>query len=391
MNKFAIPMASALALVLLLASSAGLVAATGIRPGEDLPAPAMLEEDVRNYIPIQGRLADVGGSPLTGSYEITFRLYDVENGGTALCSDTNMVTVTGGLFTSAILGDCAGDVHGQQLWVSLQVTGDSEMAPRQPIYAVPYAWSLRPNSDIIGWVGPGAILDIENWDPAGRGLRSYAMAETGENFGVVGAARSPGGYGGYFYNNNATSGVGLYASSTAGVAIQAGGSGVIQSAANSYVWVSGNGIRLFNHANDAYIDMDTVGGAKVTCGASGNDVNVMLPITVTGPLYGQDVKVTGLDLYYVGTEFDGIQAVLLRRQTGVCDTGDCYASLLDHHTFLGCDHNVSDTGCSRHWDLTTNNVLTEESGILYLTIEINFGGAGGWVKIGGARLTLEHD
>ena len=38
-----------------------------------------------------------------------------------------------------------------------------------------------------------------------------------------------------------------------------------------------------------------------------------------------------------------------------------------------------------------NNVLTADSGILYLTLELAFNSDTSWVEVGGVRLTLEHD
>jgi hypothetical protein len=55
-------------------------------------------------------------------------------------------------------------------------------------------------------------VHIENGSTTGRGLRSYATAESGANYGMVGASRSPDGYGGYFYNNGG--GIGLWGWST---------------------------------------------------------------------------------------------------------------------------------------------------------------------------------
>jgi hypothetical protein len=80
------------------------------------------------------------------------------------------------------------------------------MTPREAIYPVPYAFSLRPGAIISGSTSQ-AILHIENHHSAGRGLRAYAMSETGTNYGVIGRSRSPNGYGGYFYNDGG--GVGL--------------------------------------------------------------------------------------------------------------------------------------------------------------------------------------
>jgi hypothetical protein len=345
---------------------------------------------VQNYFPIQGRLTDASGNPLDGDFTATFRLYDVYTGGTALCSDTNLIHVAKGLFNSEVWGDCQDHIIGQQLYLSIEIEGNGEMEPRQPIFAVPYAWSLRPNAKIIGTVGPEAILHIENWDPSGRGLRAYAMSTTGTNYAIVGAARSPDGVGAYIYNNGG--GTGLRAESNTGAAIKATGSGIIQSTAVSSLWISGNNLRPYRQSDGVIIDMDTVGGAKVTRGATGGNKNVMLPISITGPLFGQNVTVTGMDVYFVGdTGFDSITTILLRRQNGVCSAAACYATILSDSTDYSCEDSVNPTGCTVHRDLTTNNVISADSGILYLTFELAFNGATSWVDIGGVRLTLEHD
>ena len=53
-------------------------------------------------IAYQGRLADTGGAPLTGTYNIEFRLYDVLGGGVPLWEElwtgSNAVQVSDGLF-----------------------------------------------------------------------------------------------------------------------------------------------------------------------------------------------------------------------------------------------------------------------------------------------------
>jgi hypothetical protein len=179
-------------------------------------APRTLSPDApdasSHFIPIQGRLTDDSGNPLDGTYNMTFRLYGAYTGGTALCEDTRGVSVNNGLF-SAYMEGAGCPIDGRQLYLSVQVGDDSEMAPRQFIDNVPYAWSLRPGAVISGSLGSNATLHIENWGAGGRGLRVYAMDETSTNYGIVGASRSPDGYGGYFYNNGG--GVGLYASSNA--------------------------------------------------------------------------------------------------------------------------------------------------------------------------------
>ena len=389
MKKTVIPYFGAVALIVFLALTASLVFAGDEGPSGENQSPSQVNEDVLNYIPIQGKLTDASGNPINGVVPIKFRLYDVLTGGTELCFDNNSVEVVNGLFSSEIWGNCQNQMNGKQLYLSIEVNGNGEMEPRQPIYAVPYAWSLRPNASIVGSVNSDAILHIDNTSPSGRGLRAYATSPTGTNYGVVGASVSPDGFGGYFYNS--MSGTGLQAESSTGIALKTSGTGVIQSTANSYLWISGNGVRPFHQSDSTIIDMDTVGGARVTGGAAGYR-NVMLPITITAPLYGQNVTVTGLEIYYAtDTGSDAVTAVLFRRQTGVCETASCYAALLTDFTDLPCDDSAHPTGCSHHYNITTNNVLTANSGILYLTIEMNFSTPTSWIRIGGVRLTLKHD
>jgi hypothetical protein len=184
---------------------------TGSEEGSDVSAQA---SNVNNYFPVQGRLTNASGNPLNGTYSMTFRLYDVVSGGTALCSDTNSVTVGNGLFNTEVWGDCQDDITGQQLYLSIQVESDPEMSPRQAVYAVPYAWSLRPGAVIEGLLGSNAIVHIENSGISGRGLRVYATDTTSVNYGIVGASTSPNGFGGYFYNNAAGTALKAWSNST---------------------------------------------------------------------------------------------------------------------------------------------------------------------------------
>jgi hypothetical protein len=179
-------------------------------------------EAVASALPIQGRLTDADGNPLSGGYSVRAGIYDARTGGTELCSDTDTVMVEDGLFIMYLDGTngcSSSDIDGKQLYLGITVGSDPEMTPRQGIYPVPYAWSLRPGATISGTIN-GAILHIENWNTSGRALRAYAMATSGENYGVVGASRSSNGYGGYFYNTAAGDGVkgegwfGVYGSGT---------------------------------------------------------------------------------------------------------------------------------------------------------------------------------
>ncbi|MGA1823700.1 MAG: tail fiber domain-containing protein [bacterium] len=50
------------------------------------------------FINYEGKLTDLAGSPLNGTYEMIFYLYNVETGGTALWSEQQSVTIADGIF-----------------------------------------------------------------------------------------------------------------------------------------------------------------------------------------------------------------------------------------------------------------------------------------------------
>lgn len=181
-----------LAALVMLALVGGFAYAQGSGPGQgDEVRPQGVAANAPGAIPIQGRLTDAGGAPLNGVYTMKFNLYEVASGGTAVCGDTRTVTVTNGLFSDYMDG-CYTDVNGQKLWLGVTVGSDAEMMPRQVLMPVPYALSLVPDATISGTTGSGRpILHLENWATGGRGLRSYAMATTGENLDSSMASQYP--------------------------------------------------------------------------------------------------------------------------------------------------------------------------------------------------------
>ncbi len=386
--------AGALLLGLLLALAAGIIQAQGTGPVPDAPSAPEAASAVDNKIPIQGRLTDADGHPLDGEYTITATLYDAPTSGTVLCQSADPVSVEDGLFQTTIDGCSTAVMDGRQLYLGIQVGSDAEMTPRQPIYPVPYAWSLMPGA-VISENSTAPVLNVINRGD-GWALSAYSnghdavhgRSDAPDHAGVSGT-NTGNGIGVYAYTQGGT---GVYAYSESDVALHAAGTGVIQSSATSCLWISGNDVRPFHESDGVIIDADTIGGAKIYRGPNAGNKNVMLPITIVGPLYGQPVTLKSLTIYFVGySEFEGITAVLLRRQTGVCATSDCYETILYDTTDYSCDAAVNPTGCSVTYDLTQNNVLTPDSGILYLTIEMTFGGETTWFELGGVRLEMEHD
>ncbi len=366
-----------LTLCLLLILSAEYGTAQEITSETSPLSPDETEAMVMSRIPIQGQLTDNTGDPLTGNYSVTFRLYDSATDGAQLCQDTQALSLDNGLFSTAMQGCTVSDINGRQVYLGIQVGSDPEMMPRQPIYPVPYAYSLVPGADLRGALSGQSMLTVENSSSEfSTAISGLSSAPTGMNYGVHGTSNSATGYGGYFENS-------------AGTALKAAGSGVIQSTASSHIWLSGNGVRPYHQSDTTIIDMDSVGGAVVSRGAATGNKNVMLPITVPGVLYGQDLKVTHLFIYWRGDVIaDNITAVILRRQTFV---GSYVNITYQVPTNFTCADEFYPNGCTIHYVLTNNNVLTQDSGILYLTLELSFDSAASWIQIGGVRLVLEHD
>lgn len=126
----------------------------------------------------QGLLTNASGQPLNGNVTITYRIFNVETGGTALYSETETVTVNRGQFssivgpTSAVAGLSPEDL-AQPLWIEIQVndgTNTETLTPRQRLYGAPYAFTLMPgtvisatmNEEVYGVSGISAIASVVN-------------------------------------------------------------------------------------------------------------------------------------------------------------------------------------------------------------------------------------
>jgi hypothetical protein len=123
-------------------------------------APALAA--IPRLINFQGRLADGNGTPKTGSYAITFRLFTVTTGGTACHSEGITVPVNSGLFNINI-GSTQGGINSAcdfsvPYYLELQVSPDSPMSPRIALTAAPYAIRAALADDSVKLQGlvPGA-------------------------------------------------------------------------------------------------------------------------------------------------------------------------------------------------------------------------------------------
>ncbi|MBN2187560.1 MAG: hypothetical protein JW732_08985 [Dehalococcoidia bacterium] len=136
--------------------------------------PAAAGDPVIARINYQGQLTDGQGNPLDGTYNMEFRVYDVELGGAALWSEPQAVAVVNSLF-SVQLGQYvsfpADLFDGSDRYLEIVVNGEV-LQPRQRLISIPYAIKAEKAND-------ADTLD---------GLDSSAFLSTGQDWGRSGVA-----------------------------------------------------------------------------------------------------------------------------------------------------------------------------------------------------------
>jgi hypothetical protein len=202
-GKF-LPYVLLVGLLLALAGSVGRGLAQGPEPPEGEVQPqgeVSIAATMGSKFSYQGVLKE-SGSPVTGSRDMTFRLYSDGTCSTQVGSDIvkSGVQVTDGLF-SVELDVTHSDFNGQGLWLEVEV-GGTAVGCRE-ILPVPYALSLRPGAQVIGEQTNGNAIYAYNTattggttygvygrtDSGSTGASGvYGYAPTGSTFGVHGRA-----------------------------------------------------------------------------------------------------------------------------------------------------------------------------------------------------------
>ncbi len=227
--------ALAVLLVAAMCVAVGMATAQGGGPEERAPAADMsIEAALGTAFLYQGRLMD-NGHPASGTYDFRFILYNAESGGSQVGRTLYRrdVRVRDGLFT-VNLDFGANPFQGEARWLEVGVRPGTStgaytvLSPRQPIYAVPYALSLRPGATVqdantsvqfnkragIAWPTQlvwtfGVYATAEG---SAMNTAYYGVYGKGSTAGVRGESDQAAGYGGFF-TNSAAGGVGLLARS----------------------------------------------------------------------------------------------------------------------------------------------------------------------------------
>jgi hypothetical protein len=120
-------------------------------------------------IAYQGRLADAGGAPLTGTYSMIFRIYNASTGSVPLWTEQwtgpNSMQVSDGLF-NVMLGSMTSISQtmitgNNNLWLGITVGTDDEMLPRVQLGSVPFAvqaLTVPDGSVTTAKIADGAVI-----------------------------------------------------------------------------------------------------------------------------------------------------------------------------------------------------------------------------------------
>mgnify|MGYP001320518367 CR=1 FL=1 len=139
----------------------------------------------------QGYLTNSSGAPVNGTTPITFQLYTAASGGSPVWSETHAsVNVANGNY-QAILGNATpfNLPFDGQYWLGVTAGGDGEMAPRQALAMVPYAYravaadSLASGATVQGSQVTGQIT--------GATLSGGTLTQLDGRYGVASEVQPP--------------------------------------------------------------------------------------------------------------------------------------------------------------------------------------------------------
>ncbi|MCP4631375.1 MAG: hypothetical protein GY855_00505 [candidate division Zixibacteria bacterium] len=260
----------------------------------------------------QGYLVDNNDNPISGDFEMTFRLYENETGDGALWSESHNVQLNNGNYTVQ-LGNQNSVNHSGDLWLSLQIDDQQEMMPRyrfetssdlkrkqtskqislntdgklnrvsgkqhsNPALSIAEETPL-PIDEVMG--GPGGI---DSEDPKWR--LDGPVVWTKDNWGIA-----RGNAGNDFYGDSINTMVSLGVNCNTGTSGQdyyycTVNGGYNNSARHNYSTVGGG---RYNNANTEYSTIAggngnniTTGSGAVICGGGANDISATNSAVVGG-------------------------------------------------------------------------------------------------------------
>ena len=107
---------------------------------------------IPKLINFQGKLLDLTGTPISGTVDITFSIYNVTSGGSSFWSEIQSVVVSSDGVYSVLLGSENPIDLGfnEDYWLGIKVGSDSEMTPRLRLGSSPYSFLSEEANSLSG-------------------------------------------------------------------------------------------------------------------------------------------------------------------------------------------------------------------------------------------------
>jgi hypothetical protein len=124
----------------------------------------------------QGYLTNPSGTPIDGTINMSFYIYDVSSGGNALWSESQSVAINKGIYT-VVLGNVTpiGLPFDVPYWLGVKVGTNAEMTPRQPLTSVAYSFRAKTADVVAGGavttttIADGAVTASKIGEPCADG------------------------------------------------------------------------------------------------------------------------------------------------------------------------------------------------------------------------------
>ncbi len=308
----------------------------------------------------QGYLTDGAGKPLEGEQALEFALYDGYTNGQQIWGPENhpKVPLKRGLF-NVVLGETRElrpAIFKQALF--LQVKVNQTTLTTQTLRAVPYSFGLMPGAIVEGDpLGTVYALSVIN---TGTTAQSRGIWAVGQQYGLLAQETGAGD---------------VAIKSTSFIEAQG-----YKSTEPSYWWVAGmQGVV----ANPAELHMrPTLTGTAILSSTIAGTQYFYLPVAVPSQLYGQEVAVREVTLfYYVSDSHSPIVATRLEKMTAADSSETLLHETLPLTSTLPTSYTMTTSG---------TYTLTQTAGPLNLQLTLNFADPSHAIYIGGMRLKLMH-
>lgn len=318
----------------------------------------------------QGYLTDNSGVPVDGTYNFEARLYDASTVGNQEWGPEthNNVAVKNGLF-NLVLGSIVAlnpNDFDEALFLQLTVAGTT--LPRQPLRTTAYAFALVPGAEVDGAPPAGTNYALSVRNTSGAASSSGLYAE-GPQYGL-------------YAEESGTGDIGIYTPDY----VRANG---YRSAQDSYVFVPGQVAIPPDGYDSIFVAMDPETGGRVVARAiaplpPGQERGIYLPIQVPAVLFGQNVTIESIVLYYELSDPNNtfISQVLLEERNVATD-----GSIV---TRLNSTTDQKGSGLRSATYTPSNGALSSSTGPLSLRMLVKFQDTTDTFRLYGARLRLGH-